>query len=142
MNLVFLVFVVLVFGVPAYERYERRHHPDNPVPTQVKWTAQIALGSAAAAYSVCRIVTQVRGSNPNTVAGSFYCSSLGVAGGAMSGGVMSRKWEEGEWAYYREVIERFGVGSGNNSTVVKDGERGNVRPKGSQEGTGTETKEL
>lgn len=142
MNLVFLVFVALVFGVPAYERYERRHHPDNPIPTQVKWTAQIALGSAAAAYSVCRIVTQVRGSNPNTIAGSFYCSSLGVAGGAMSGGVMSRKWEEGEWAYYREVTERFGMGSGTNLTEVKGGESGNARANAIQEGTGTETREL
>lgn len=121
MNLVFIVFVFLVFGVPAYERYERRHHPDNPIPTQVKWTAQVALGSAAAAYSVCRIASQVRGSNPNTVTGSFYCSSLGVAGGSLSGGVMARKWEEREWQYYREVIGRFETGRGNGSTVVKEG---------------------
>lgn len=121
MNLVFIVFVFLVFGVPAYERYERRHHPDNPIPTQVKWTAQVALGSAAAAYSVCRIASQVRGSNPNTITGSFYCSSLGVAGGALSGGVMARKWEESEWQYYREVVERFDMGRGNDSTVVKEG---------------------
>lgn len=124
MNLVFIVFVFLVFGVPAYERYERRHHPDNPIPTQVKWTAQVALGSAAAAYSVCRIATQVRGSNPNTITGSFYCSSLGVAGGALSGGVMARKWEEREWQYYREVVERLDLGRGNNSTIEQDGKTG------------------
>lgn len=142
MNLVFLVFVILVFGVPAYERYERRHHPDNPIPTQVKWTAQVALGSAAAAYSVCRIVTQVRGSNPNTIAGSFYCSSLGVAGGAMSGGVMSRKWEETELEYYRGVTERLGIGSASKFTAFKDDEIVHLGSKGINEDIGTETREL
>lgn len=33
---------------------------------------------------------------------------------------MARKWEEREWEYYQEVIERFDLGRGNNSTVVKD----------------------
>lgn len=141
MNLVFIVFAILTFGVPIYERYERRHHPTNPIPTQVKWTAQVGLGSAAAAYSVCRIFMQVRGSNPNTLVGSFYCSSLGVAGGASSGAVMARrKWEDREWAYYREVTARFGGGQGEISTMVGENEKG--RPGGMEEGGGAETKEL
>lgn len=34
---------------------------------------------------------------------------------------MTQKWEESEWQYYREVVERFDMGRGNNSTVVKEG---------------------
>lgn len=119
MNLVFIIFAILVFGVPFYERYERRHHSDNPIPTQIKWTAQVALGSAAAAYSVCRIVTLMRGSNPNTIAGSFFCSSTGVAAGAMSGNVMSGKWEDKEWEYYRKMTEKFRTGPWQNLTLVE-----------------------
>lgn len=130
MNLVFVVFAILAFGVPIYERYERLHHPDNPFPTQVKWTAQVALGSAAATYSVCRIASQMRGTNPNTVTGSFYCSSLGIAGGATSGGVMTRKWEQREWEYYRKVAERLLGGEAEHLTVAKDGDTGTVRPEG------------
>lgn len=34
---------------------------------------------------------------------------------------MTQKWEEREWEYYREVIDRFDMDRGNASTVVKEG---------------------
>lgn len=37
---------------------------------------------------------------------------------------MAQKWEEREWQYYREVVERFDLGRGSNSTIGEDGKAG------------------
>lgn len=120
MNLVFIAFALLAVVPPLYTRYEHLHNRDDPIPTQLKWTAQVTVGSGAAAYSVCRIVTTIRGSNPNTIAGSFYCSSLGVAGGAMSTGAMTRNWEGRDWTYFRRVTRKLrGAWEGENNGMVQ-----------------------
>lgn len=105
-NLAFIAFALLAVVPPLYTRYEHLHRRDDPIPTQVKWAAQVAVGSGAAAHSVCRIATRVRGADPDTLGGSFYCSALGVVGGAASTGAMARGWDEKEWAYVGQLTER------------------------------------
>lgn len=128
MNLTFITFALLAVVPPIYTRYEHLHRREDPIPTQLKWTAQVAVGSGAAAHSVCRIVTRVRGSDPNTLGGSFYCSALGVAGGAMSSGAMARRWDERDWAYFQRVTDQVswmweGKGGKDETVTVKvDGE--------------------
>lgn len=127
MNLAFIAFAVLAVVPPMYTRYEHLHRRDDPIPTQLKWTAQVAVGSGAAAHSVCRIVTRVRGADPNTLGGSFYCSALGVAGGAMSSGAMARRWDEKDWVYFQRVTDRlswmWGEGGDETVAVKVDGQR-------------------
>ncbi|CAN8100005.1 unnamed protein product [Discula destructiva] len=107
MNTPFLTFLLLAFIPPAYERWERAHQPpDAWVPTQIKWTAQIAVGSAAAAQSVCHIISSRRSltSGPGEkTSANLYCASLGGAGGAMSAAAMvAQGWGEPEWAFVAE----------------------------------------
>lgn len=103
-NLVYIAFGLLAFGVPMYNRYEHTKYGVNErIPTQIKWTGQIAVGSGAAVHSVCRIVTYLRGQSPNTIAHSFYCSSLGFAGGAMSAGTMTKNWNDRDWQYWDKM---------------------------------------
>lgn len=103
-NFVYIAFGFLAFGVPMYNRYEHTQYGVNErIPTQIKWTGQIAVGSGAAVHSVCRIVTWMRGKSPNTVAHSFYCSSLGFAGAAMSAGTMTKNWNDREWQYWDKM---------------------------------------
>lgn len=103
-NLVYIAFGLLAFGVPMYNKYEHKVYGVNDrIPTQIKWTGQIAVGSGAVVHSVCRIVTYMRGKSPNTVSGTFYCSSLGFAGGAMSVGTMTKNWSDREWEYWERM---------------------------------------
>lgn len=119
MNLPYAVFALLVFGVPIYERYERTHYPNDRVPTKLKWTAQMALGSTTAANSLCRVVSVLRqrrspgasGQTPNGKAVSsganHHCLVLGVTVGGMSTAYMQGSWDESDWAYVQDKSEKL-----------------------------------
>lgn len=132
MNLVYIAFGLLAFGVPMYNRYEHTLYSSHErIPTQIKWTGQIAIGSGAVVHSMCRIVTYMRGKSPNTIAHSFYCSSLGFAGGAMSAGSMTKNWSDREWEYWGKMTggwlgegQKTGAGGGIQIQAIEteDGE--------------------
>lgn len=126
MNLTFLVFALLAFIPPLYTRYEHIHHRDDPIPTQLKWTAQVALGSSAVAHSVCKIAirayavlgtgspgspgplgaTDIRDTTTTTttrLSRAVLCASLGVAGGAVSTRVMMQEWDARDWEYFQRL---------------------------------------
>lgn len=103
MNLAFIAFILLVFVPPFYARWEYLHNRENPIPTQFKWTVQVALGGGVAAHSLCRIVGRARGSSPDSTVGAFTCSSLGVAGAAVATNMMVKDWEEEDWEYFRKI---------------------------------------
>lgn len=104
-----------------YNRYEHTQYGVNDrIPTQIKWTGQIAVGSGAAVHSVCRIVTWMRGKSPNTIAQSFYCSSLGFAGGAMSAGTMTKNWNDREWEYWEKMTGGW-LGGGKQKSGAAGG---------------------
>lgn len=119
MNLPYAVFAILVFGVPIYERYERTHHPNDGIPTKLKWTAQMALGSTTAANSVCRIFSVMRqrqnagasGTNPDGKAVSssanHHCLVLGVTVGGISTAYMQGSWDENDWAYVQDKSDKL-----------------------------------
>lgn len=100
MNLAFIAFILLVFVPPFYNRWEYMHNRDNAIPTQLKWTAQVALGGGVAAHSICRIMGRMRGTNPDSALGAVTCSSLGVAGGAVGINLMVKDWKEEDWEYF------------------------------------------
>lgn len=119
MNLPYAVFALLVFGVPIYERYERTHYPNDRIPTKLKWTAQLALGSTTAANSLCRVVSVLRqrrssgasGPNPDGKAVSsganHHCLVVGVTVGGMATAYMQGSWDEGDWAYVQDKSEKL-----------------------------------
>lgn len=137
MNLPYAVFAILVFGVPIYERYERTHYPNDRIPTKLKWTAQLALGSTTAANSLCRVASVLRqrrgagesGPNPNGKAVSsganHHCLVLGVTVGGISTAYMQGSWDESDWAYVQDKSEKLQLWtSGEESVGV------NVEPVG------------
>lgn len=117
MNLPYAVFAILVFGVPIYERYERTHYPNDRIPTKLKWTAQMALGSTTAANSLCRVIGVVRqrrsggGPNPNgkavSAGANHHCLVLGVTVGGMATAYMQGSWDESDWAYVQDKSEKL-----------------------------------
>lgn len=111
-----LTLLILILVPPLYHRFEHFNlHPSRHIPTQVKWTAQVALGSAAAANTVCRLISkhQQQQRTSGGALGMLYCTSLGVAGGAMSAGAMMRDggWGPREWAWYEGVVGGFAEGA-------------------------------
>lgn len=119
MNLPYAVFAILVFGVPIYERYERTHYPNDGIPTKLKWTAQMALGSTTAANSVCRIFSVMRQRQgagvhaPNTdgkavsSGANHHCLVLGVTVGGISTAYMQGSWDEKDWAWVQDKSDRL-----------------------------------
>jgi hypothetical protein len=119
MNLPYVVFALLVFGVPIYERYERTHYPNDGIPTRLKWTAQLALGSTTATNSVCRIVSVLRqrqgagASGPRTdgkalsSGANHHCLVLGVTVGGISTAYMQGSWDDSDWAYVHDKSEKL-----------------------------------
>lgn len=132
MNLPYAVFAILVFGVPIYERYERTHFPNDGIPTKLKWTAQMALGSTTAANSVCRIVSVMRqrhntgasgpGSDGKAVSSgaNHHCLVLGVTIGGVSTAYMQGSWDERDWAYVQDKSEKLQLWNWGEEPVGAD----------------------
>lgn len=135
MNLPYAVFALLVFGVPIYERYERTHYPNDGIPTRLKWTAQMALGSTTAANSVCRIFSVMRqrhgtgasGPSPDGKAVSgganHQCLVLGVTVGGMSTAYMQGSWDENDWAYVQDKSEKIQLWNWGKESVGASSEQ-------------------
>lgn len=143
MNLPYAVFAILVFVVPIYERYERTHYPNDRIPSKLKWTAQIALGSTTAANSICRIVGVLRqqrgagasGPNPNGKAlssgSNHHCLVLGVTVGGISTAYMQGSWDESDWAYVQDKSEKLQLWTSGEEPVAAStepaGEKGDAK---------------
>ncbi|KAH8762125.1 hypothetical protein F5883DRAFT_561840 [Diaporthe sp. PMI_573] len=146
MNLPYAVFALLVFGVPAYERYERTHYPNDGIPTKLKWTAQMALGSTTAANSVCRIFSVMRqrhgtgasGPSPDGKAVSsganHHCLVLGVTVGGMATAYMQGSWDEKDWAYVQDKSDKLQLWTWGEEPVGASIER-------PREGSGTKSEQ-
>lgn len=113
-NFPLLILMFLMLAPPLYHRFEHFNlHPSRHIPTGIKHTAQVAVGSGAAVNTVCRLISKRRqAQQPGGALGMLYCTSMGVAGGAMSAAAMMRNggWGPREWAWYEGGGWRDGGG--------------------------------
>ncbi|KAL1864011.1 hypothetical protein Daus18300_007976 [Diaporthe australafricana] len=129
MNLPYAVFAILAFGVPIYERYERTHYPNDRIPSKLKHTAQMALGSTTAANSLCRIVSVMRqrrspgATSPNangkavSSGSNHHCLVLAVTAGGISTAYMQGSWDESDWAYVQDKSEKLQLWTSGEQSV-------------------------
>lgn len=93
---IYILFALVVLGMPFYESYERLHHPpDTHIPKQIKFTAQSTVGFSTAIHSFCDLARLRRSSDSS----AFLCPALAVGGGSAFGAAMTRLWNEEDWKW-------------------------------------------
>lgn len=100
---IYILFVLVVLGMPFYESYERLYHPsETHIPRQIKFTTQSTVGFSTAIHSFCDVARLRRSSETS----AFVCPALAVGGGSFFGAAMTRLWNDEDWAVLKRL--RFG----------------------------------
>lgn len=73
--------------------------PRPHIPRQIKFTTQAAVGFSTAIHSFCDLVRLRRPLSTNV----YLCPVLAVAGGSVSGGALTRLWNDEDWAAVKQL---------------------------------------
>lgn len=86
--------------MPLYESYERLcHAPKLHILRQIKFTTQSAVGFSTAIQSFCDLVRTHR----SLETAVFLCQVLAVGGGSVFGVMLTRLWNDEDWAAAKRV---------------------------------------